>query len=303
MLAEISEEALNNLETKLNSQGLSRDESLLMSCLISDPGHTTISVDLSAGEPTCTSHFSGDKLYNYANFAGVGKRPYYSDRKILMLSDVYLMVASVAPTGSKQMLEAFNTTYNGLSFADQWVLDDEVIKSESSIKKIRKFHKIIALAVQYGLSPAGILSNARDAGVPITKREAQGFYRAYWYTLFPEVRKLGQRLKQFREVNGFIETTFGHRMYPPLRKCLNYYIQSHVSGIIDTLAIKFYATFPQARHKAVIHDELIFDVPSHLVKEAKEVMDAAVDSLNKDLGWRVKIRTGWAPGQNWSTAH
>ncbi len=299
----IDMEALDALKTKLNSQGLSRDEPLLMECLVSDLGHVTVSVDLSAGEPTCTSHFSGDKLYNYANFGGVGQRPYYNDRKILMLSDVYFMVASVSPTGAKKMEDIFHNTYNGVSFAEQWLIDDEVLKSHPDIKPVRKFHKILALALQYGLSPAGVLSHARDVGVPITKKDAEYFYKAYWFILFPDVRKLGERLKQYRKRLGYIETIFGHRMYPPVRKCLNYFIQSHVSGIIDVLAIKFYDGFPAARHKAIIHDELVFDVPENRVDEAKEVMLAAVASLNKDLKWKVKIRTGWAVGKNWSEAH
>lgn len=289
-------------DVRLNAQGMSRGYRPLMECIISDPGYTTISVDLKSGEPTATSHYSRDKNYTYANFTGVGKNPYY-ENKILFLDDMYLMGASVSPTGQEKMLELFNTTFKGVSFQEQWVIDPDVVKKDSNVKTLRAFHKTLILAMQYGQGPTGMVISAEDSGQKLKIGQAKTFHKAFWYTLFPDVRKLGERLKLYVKKNKYIVNDFGYRSFPIQRKALNYYIQSTISGIIDVLMIKFYSICPYAQHHAVIHDEIVFSVPDDKVKEAKELLDKAVKSLNDDLKWSVNVRAGWVEGKNWYEAH
>lgn len=290
-------------DVRLNPQGLSRREQRLMGCLKADEGYTLVSADLSAGEPTVTSHFSKDKRYTYAAFTGRGQRPFYDEYSILMLDDVYLMGSSVSPTGAAAMKELFHSTFKGVSFADQWLIDADVVKSDSNVKPIRSFHKILMLALQYGQGPAGMVHNAHDNGLQLTHPQAKAFHHAYWYTLFPAIRQLKERLEQFFTVNSYIENTFGYRMYPNKRKCLNYFIQSSVSGIIDVLMLKFYSSFPDAKHVLVIHDEVIFQVRTEQLASARQAFDKAVQSLNQDLKWSVDIRTGWVEGKDFYEAH
>src|SRR4051812_17991420 len=114
-------------EHRLNVQGLARRDLGLMSCIMPDEGWITVSMDLSAGEPTVTSEFSRDENYHAACFGMVGKRPFYKNG-ILYLDDLYLMVCSVSPIGAKAMQDAWHAEWPAGSFADQWLADSEVIK-------------------------------------------------------------------------------------------------------------------------------------------------------------------------------
>lgn len=288
-------------DAKLNSQGMSRSNKDLMSCIVADPGMSFVSVDLSAGEPTVTSHFSQDRNYTYCNFTGIGKKPFYKDN-ILMLSDMYLAGASVSPTGAAKMKEIFHTTWGGVPFAEQWLINDEVIKKDPNVKPVRAFHKTLILAMQYGQAPKGMVQKASDDGLKLTLADARKFHKAFWYDLFPDVRKLGERLVVANKKMGYLVNQFGFRMFPPARKCLNYFIQSSVSGIVDILMAKFYALAPYALHHAIIHDEILCQVPDDKLEEAREAMKMAVASLNADLAWSVKIRTGWAVGKTFYDA-
>ncbi len=281
----------------LNVQGLARKEPLLMSCLVPEPGHVFVSVDLSAGEPSVTSHFSKDPNYYNACFGMVGKEPYYDEKGILQIDDIYLMGASVSPTGKSAMLAAFNATYDGNSFSRQWVLDSEVVKA--TLKKVRSFHKVLMLAVAYGQGPRGMVNFAYDQGYSLTLKDARAFYAAYWETLFPGVKRLGDALKNQFKTRGYLLNPFGYRLVPESDYlALNYFIQSSVSGVMKVLEEKFYAITPEARFVTCIHDEAVFSIPEGLVDVAKVNMSKAVESLNTDLGWSVKIRTGWAVGHN-----
>lgn len=281
----------------LNVQGLARKEPLLMSCLVPEPGHVFVSVDLSAGEPTVTSHFSKDPNYYAACFGMVGKEPYYDEKGVLQIDDVYLMFASVSPLGKDVMRRAFEADWAGLTFAQQWVKDAEVIKAK--LKKTRALHKVLALAIAYGQGPRGMVNFAYDQGYSLSLKDAKALYLAYWETLFPGVRRLGDALKNQFKTRGYLTTPFGYRLVPESDYlALNYFVQGSVSGVMKVLEEKFYAVAPYAKPVTVIHDELIIEIPEHKLEDAKLMMQWAVESLNADLGWSVKIRTGWAVGHN-----
>ena len=93
-------------EAKLNVQGLARrDEGLkglkgLCSYIIPDEGRVFLSMDLGAGEPTCTAHYSQDPRYFHASVGGIGQPPYVYSDGVLMIDDVYIMFMSKTPIGS-----------------------------------------------------------------------------------------------------------------------------------------------------------------------------------------------------------
>lgn len=281
----------------LNVQGLARKEKGLLGHVLPDEGYSFVSVDLSAGEPSVTSHFSGDRNYFNACFGMVGKEPYFDQQGILQIDDIYLMGASCSPVGSVAMQQALQEDYDGLSFTAAWMSDPDKVKSK--LKQVRAFHKVLMLALQYGQGPKGMVHTAYDNGLSLSLKDAKDFHRAYWHTLFPGVRVLGERLKAQFNVKGYLINPFGYRLVPDAdRLALNYFIQSSVSGIMKVLDEKFYALAPYALAVSVIHDELVFQVPTSMLDEAKEAMELATQSLNADLGWSIKIRTGWAVGQS-----
>jgi len=290
-------------EPKINIQALARKDKGLMSCLVSDPGMQTVSVDAVAGEPTITCHFSRDPMYKYACFDGVGKAPYFNPQGVLMIDDIYLMTASVSPIGSEAILDAFhNARYDeGRTFADQWLVDAEVVKK--NLKKLRFIHKILCLGLGYSLGPKQMVEHARVNGYKLSLADAKKFFKVYW-ALFAQVRTFGNYLEKRLAEDGHIINPFGYRLIPdPSYKALNYFIQSSLSGVMHALGAKFFGAAPDAHLKSVIHDEFVFDIPIGTEDFHRTLMNDSVKSLNSDLKWSINVRTGWAVGPSWWEAH
>jgi len=269
--------------------------------LVRQNGRAFVSGNCS-GEPSCTTHFSKDPMYRYACFDGIGKAPYYGSYKehasVLFIDDVYLMVASISPFGKNEIREAFGKTYNGLSFSEQWLKDPEVIKS--GLKQIRQLNKVLTLAASYGMGPRKMTKTAFENGHTLSIQDAKKFFTAYW-SLFEGLAKLARHLEGEFNRKGYLINPFGYRIVPGKDegfKCLNFYVQSSVSGIMHVLMMKFCSVAQYARIVTVIHDELVIECPTDRVEEARIAMAQAVQSLNEDLGWSVAIRTGWAVGSN-----
>lgn len=294
-------------DIRLNVQALGRREQGLMENLLPDDGCELASIDLSAGEPTVTAHYSQDKNYFNACFNMVGKAPYLDQSGILQIDDIYLMGASKAPTGRESILEAYHTKWGGLTFAERWLEDnllpekDRVIRGQ--LAGVRKFHKPVMLALQYGQMPKGMVMFAYDQGLSLSPKDAQAFWKAYWYDLFPDVRKLSERLQATFKRRGYLVNEFGYRMVPERASlCLNYQIQSSVSGIMKVYEEKLFAAAPFAQYKGTIHDEVIPQYPISKREDMRIAAQRATDSLNKDLNWSVNIRTGFVVGSNFFEA-
>lgn len=284
---------------RLNIQGLSRKERGLLSALKPDPGNIVVSIDLLAGEPTVTSEFSKDRNYYNACFGMVDKAPYYDAQDVLQISDIYLMTMSVSPIGAKAMREAFNRAWPAGSFADQWLVDAEVIKA--ALKKMRQIHKVLALALSYGMQPKKMVRQMYENGYTLSLQEAQAFYDAYW-RLFADVRRFGERLSRQVRSEGYVVNPFGYRLVPEPRNAFNAFIQSSVSGIIHVYTAKLFAAATYSRLLTVIHDELLVEIAKVDLERFRQDCQAATKSLNEDLGWTVEVRTGFVPGEDWFSA-
>lgn len=270
-----------------------------MRCIKSEPGHTTVSIDLSAGEPTVTAHFSQDPNYRYATFEGVGKRPFYKNG-VLMIDDLYLQTMSVSPIGREKIYKAYHSQdFNGKSFVDQWVTDAEVIKKW--FKADRDLHKMLCLALGYGMGPKKMVKQCYDKGYSMPLGVAQDFYRAYW-DLYAGVRKLADRLGMSIKQRGYIVNPFGYRLTPPPHKAFNFFIQSSVSGIMHVFNAKLFSIADYAKYITVIHDEVLADTPDDKIELFRNHKDMATQSLNEDLKWTTSIRTGFAIGKDWYEA-
>lgn len=270
-----------------------------MSCIKPLPGHSIVSIDLSAGEPTVTAHFSQDKNYRYATFDGVGKEPQYR-AGVLMIDDIYLMTRSVSPISKMAAWKEFTEkTYDGLPFPQAWLRDPDLVKRP--IKKDRDLHKMLALALGYGMGPKKMVKQCYDKGHEMSYQTARDFYGAYW-DLFSGVRAFADQLAARIKRNGFIVNPFGYRLTPPPHKAFNYYIQSSVSGIMHIFNMKLFTIANYAKFITVIHDEVIADVPDDRLDDFRKDAALATKSLNDDLKWTTEIRTGFAIGKNWYEA-
>lgn len=289
---------------RLNPQGLARKDKPLMSALVPPPGCVFVSADLSAGEPTCTAHYSQDKNYYDATFGMVGKAPYYTDDGLLKIDNLYYTVMSVSPMGKKLVRELFHSTYNGSSFAERWPANEEYQGKpfqdwlKDQIKAQYAFHKIGTLGMGYSMGPRKFQTAAYDAGHVISFGEAKEFFRVYW-ALFADIGKFAKRCAHSAKTRGYLVNDFGYRLLPDKDyKAFNYFIQSSVSGIMHVLCNSFFILAAFCTFLLVIHDEVIFSCPKERVEEARAAMKAAEEALNNMLKWRVRVRVGFAVGNN-----
>ena len=285
---------------RLNVQGLARGDKGLMSTIVTHPGQTIVSIDLASGEPTVTTHYSQDPNYYAASFGMVGKAPFYDPSGLLQISDIYLMTMSKSPMGAQRMREVFNTPWDGLTFGEQWLKDDEKIKK--FLKPERAFHKTLCLGLGYGMGPKKMVKSAYEKGYELSLEHAQQFHKVYW-TTFKGVKSFAQWCTRQVENRGYIVNEFGYRCTPQPFKAYNAFIQSSVSGIMHVFGRELIPLLPKhSRYLTCIHDELLISVPTEQLEDAFKAKEQATEILNDTLAWSVKIRTGWAPGKDWYTA-
>ncbi len=284
----------------VNVQALSRRDPGLMTTLLPDPGYIFVSIDATGGEPTVLTQYTKDFYYRYFCFDGVGKKPYY-DGDVLMIDDIYLGFASVCDLFSAELRKVFDTwTYQGRSFADQWTIDPE--KCKDALKSLRKNAKWIALAMGYGLGPKTLYKKGIEAGLKVTTKLCRQAFQAYW-SLFAGIKGYATRLEEHTELHGWFQNDFGYRFVPTeKRKSFNGMIQSSVSSIFHWYSDLVEIKAPYSRYVTTIHDENIYQIPKDLVETFRQDVLEVADHMNEQLQWDVKLRFGYAVGDNLFTA-
>ena len=281
----------------LNVQGISRRDKRLMEAFQTYPGETLVEIDAASGEATIISALTNDRMYKYFSFDGKGKAPYY-DGDQLMINDPYLAFQSISGVGSKELKEAFlHRTYDGKTFAEQWLIDDEVIKKD--LKKTRQVSKTIVLAIGYSAQGKKIAQSCREMfGIPLTDEQGQAIVKTYW-ALFKDVKALADKC-QFRvKQAGYLTNLFGCRLSPEPRKAFNALIQSTMSGVVNYKWMVLKELAPWAHSVTCIHDALIFSVPSERVEEFRALSKESDRIINENIRWVVDIGFGFTPGSNW----
>jgi len=274
----------------LNLPAMARKATEFMDCITSDLGMLFVSEDVVALEPSITAEMSKDPMYQYATLTGIGQKPYYKG-DVLMIDDIYLMSASQFPPTKNKMKEIFDTaTFEGKSFAEQWLADSEVCKDYCK-KPVRNFAKTACLGIGYGMGWKKFKREAEDNGTVLTPAEAKGTIDAYW-TLFQGLKRLRDSLSWTVKKTGSIENQFGYRNTPEAHKAMNAYIQSSASGVLDVYTYKLFQMAPYLKFVTLVHDEVIYQCPENMLDQLKIDSEIAVKSLNNDLGWSVPIRFG-----------
>jgi DNA polymerase I-like protein with 3'-5' exonuclease and polymerase domains len=267
----------------INLPALARRDLPFMRCFESDPGYTFVSQDVVSLEPSVTAHFSQDKNYRWATVDGIGKPPFLKDG-VLMISDIYLMTASVLPPTRDAIMEAWKN--NGFA---NWVADDEAVKK--ALKKPRSFAKTAALGLGYGMGAKKLQNSCAEAGFPITFKEAKEVKRMYW-ALYSGLNQFKEVLEFRAEKEGFIINPFWYRITPEPHKAFNAYIQSTASGVLDLYLMLLMNYYPELHLVAIIHDELVYQCPDHMIKDLPAMTDKVSSELNNMLQWSVPIRFG-----------
>src|SRR6266540_1855644 len=176
---------------------------------------------------------------------------------------------------------------------------------------IRSRAKMINYGLAYGMNAFGLASR-----LGIAPDEAQEFIDAY-FAGFPKIREFLDRQVGRAAAEGFTETLLGRRRYIPelqaanprvrdlgRRMALNAPIQGGASDVFKLAMIRVDRALREhaeleCHMLLTVHDELVFEVATHHVEEAADLVKAEMEAayelkvpLRADLGW----------GANWAEA-
>ena len=170
--------------------------------------------------------------------------------------------------------------------------------------------KQFSYGIAYGMSTYGV---SQRLGVEMD--EAASFVETY-YAQFPKVRNFLAAQVDKAKVDGFTTTMFGRRRYLPEllssnfrlralgeRMALNAPIQGSAADILKKAMIGVDAALrqqPIAKMLLTVHDELVFEVPTDKLDEARALIE-------KEMTQAADLRCGLAvevhSGTSWAEAH
>lgn len=176
-------------------------------------------------------------------------------------------------------------------------------------KDMRRRAKVINFGIIYGM---GV--NALKTNLGSTREEAQEFYDNFFAT-FPKIREYFDRVIQGAYKNGYTETLFGRRRYFPglksplpyvranaERMAMNAPLQGTAADIVKLSMIEVdHALKKQKLDEQVflllqIHDELLYEVRSDAVVEAKKIIEAV---MSREVLSEVPLEVHLAAGKRW----
>jgi hypothetical protein len=267
----------------------------LVSFIHPDPGYYFVSSDGQAMEPTVTSAYSGDELYTYAAFTGLDRPVHWRD-DILMVPDIYMMVASQSPAGMQPIRDYIQSLGGIEKFSEAYFRDkDATLKP---LKALRTLHKVICLAAGYGARPKKLHQVLTEGGHSVSFEQCEEIYNTYW-RLFSKVNDLKVRWEKKVKREGYMVTPLGYRGTPHPKDAYNFLIQSSVNPVLTLYEKHLFADNPEYIYVVRIHDEILFQVPLGVdVQEVKNAIRAAEAKVNLELKWSIPVRFGCAAGKN-----
>jgi DNA polymerase-1 len=176
--------------------------------------------------------------------------------------------------------------------------------------EMRNQVKQFSYGIAYGMSTYGV---SQRLGVEMD--EAASFVEAY-YAQFPKVKEFLAAQVEKAKIDGFTTTMFGRRRYLPElqsgnfrlralgeRMALNAPIQGSAADILKRAMIEVDAALrrePLGKMLLTVHDELVFEVPSERLNEARALIE-------REMTQAAELRCGLAveihSGTNWAEAH
>jgi DNA polymerase I len=170
--------------------------------------------------------------------------------------------------------------------------------------------KQFSYGIAYGMSTYGV---SQRLGVEMD--EAASFVETY-YAQFPKVREFLAAQVEKAKVDGFTTTMFGRRRYLPEllssnyrlralgeRMALNAPIQGSAADIIKKAMVGVDTALrhePVAKMLLTVHDELVFEVPTDKLDQARVLIERAMNqAADLRCGLAVDVHTG----SNWAEAH
>ena len=175
----------------------------------------------------------------------------------------------------------------------------------------RRSAKAINFGLIYGMSAFGL---AKQLGV--NRGEAQEYIDLY-FARYPGVKEFMDRMRAEAHEQGYVETLFGRRLYLndinarnaqrrqyAERAAINAPMQGTAADIIKLSMIRCHEWLQQsgidARMIMQVHDELVFEVKTEQLDEAKAGINACMSGA-AELAVPLLVDIG--TGDNWDQAH
>lgn len=175
----------------------------------------------------------------------------------------------------------------------------------------RRAAKAINFGLIYGMSAFGL---ARQLG--IERREAQQYVELY-FARYPGVKQYMDSTRERAKTLGYVETLFGRRLPVPEinarnaaqrqyaeRTAINAPMQGTAADIMKKamIAVDTYLQSTQSAIRMImqVHDELVFEVPDHLISSFKQVLAPLMTEV---VALKVPLLVEMGEGMHWDEAH
>lgn len=207
-------------------------------------------------------------------------------------------------SGDETLIEAFHQNADIHTSTAMRVFG---LAEEQVTKDLRRKAKDINFGIMYGISPFGLASR-----IGMTQSEAKDFIAGY-FSKFPKVKELIDRIIAEGRENGYVTTLFGRRRYLTDLQSKNYTvrqmaeraatnapIQGTAAELIKVAMIGIYRAIRKSHLKArmilQVHDELVFEVPEN---ESDVLKAIVVDHMENAASLRVPLTVDVGIGNNW----
>jgi DNA polymerase-1 len=175
----------------------------------------------------------------------------------------------------------------------------------------RRSAKAINFGLIYGMSAHGL---SRQLG--IDRAQAADYMKLY-FERYPGVKIYMNDTREQAKEEGYVETLFGRRLYLPEinsrngmqrqyaeRTAINAPMQGTAADIIKRAMVAIQSwlneTKSDIRMIMQVHDELVFEVPTEQLDNAKKVIE---DFMTNAADLAVPLEVGIGTGANWELAH
>lgn len=169
---------------------------------------------------------------------------------------------------------------------------DEITNEERQVAKSLNF------GIIYGITAYGIQKNLRKSGLDVTLDEAEE-YRIKFLDVYPRVRAVQDALLRA----DYIKTIGGRRWQDgslSMTQRLNLPIQgSAAEGLKEALALLVNSIKETWKLVAIVHDEILLEVPTDDAEEAKEVLENCMIEGMKKIIKDIPVIVETSISNNW----
>ncbi|MFA5041331.1 MAG: DNA polymerase I [Bdellovibrionales bacterium] len=179
----------------------------------------------------------------------------------------------------------------------------------------RRAAKAINFGIIYGISGFGLSKQ-----IGISPSEANEFIRSY-LDRFYEIRDWMEETKDFARAHGYVETLFGRRIHISgikeknsarrsyaERQSINAPLQGSAADIMKRAMIRVVPALKEAKLGArlimQVHDELVFEVPSHEIEETAKLVKQVMENAPAPVvTLKIPLVAEAGHAKNWAEAH